>query len=639
AFPFKRKQPPSAYLLDAETVSPYENRRSPEFPQEPSLSFSPTGREHPYPNPGYLGQSSHVAIFDQIRQQHDENEESAGSSLNSPSNPGRRLRLMSFESQQAKQGAECLKQILRGYNLRDMKSLVSFWRARGANLALAGPFVELCCESADCSSLSTFQRETWHNALAQKLVENTASPFEYDARTEFSEYIAQLTHTHTRWETIGIFLCAVLRASMDIPFFPSLFTSSAQKRDFCAMLMRQIGCILEVCLSIDCLNDLQLFLQYERCIIHSYVDGDQSYNLWRSLGDAVSSTFALGYHENMGNKPDTPYFLVQLRKMAFARIYSADKNVSLFLGRPLRMSKRFCHFHLPDTLPLSEPSPSDNQRGLGLVEWLPNSAMDYRAETRWSALCASIKEEIMELLFDRSRADHTARILELEKSAEEQWRVLPDRFRFDQRPPNSATPFERDFMFSIHLNHLHVKLLLRRLTLKRQSEPNGDVVEIAQKMLSLVVDIVLTRDELANSGTNLSWKVAHYGLPAAGMVLLAMASQIDAPVLVASRAKLLRDLTVLAAEIERGRIVKLEDPNYALLAKAAKTIGCFLDSVFSDDGRNRSGLDISLSNSSPRQATDDNSWAEILGSDAWDSELMFWQALADHPNVFNQYLV
>lgn len=234
--------------------------------------------------------------------------------------------------------------------------------------------------------------------------------------------------------------------------------------------------------------------------------------------------------------------------------------------------------------------------------------------------------------------------------------MLPDRFRFDQRPPNSATPFERDFMFSIHLNHLHVKLLLRRLTLKRQSEPNGDVVEIAQKMLSLVVDIVLTRDELANSGTNLSWKVgafavtlscvlltevkvAHYGLPAAGMVLLAMASQIDAPVLVASRAKLLRDLTVLAAEIERGRIVKLEDPNYALLAKAAKTIGCFLDSVFSDDGRNRSGLDISLSNSSPRQATDDNSWAEILGSDAWDSELMFWQALADHPNVFNQYLV
>lgn len=333
---------------------------------------------------------------------------------------------MAFESQQAKQGAECLKRILHGYNLRDMKSLVSFWRARGANLALAGPFVELCCESADCSSLSTFQGETWHNVLAQKLGENTACPLKYDISTEFSDYVAQFTHIHTRWETIGIFLCAVLRASIDVPFFPSLFTSSVQKHDFCVMLMRQIGRVLEVCLSLDCLNDLQLFLQYERCIVHSYVDGDQSkwcllalgtclltsqigYNLWRSLGDVISSTFALGYHEKMDNKLDTPYFLVQMRKMAFARVYSADKNVSLFLGRPLRMSKRFCHFHLPDTPPPAEPLPSDNQPSL--VDWLPDSAMDYRSETRWSALCASIKEEIMELLFDHGRGDHGAKIL------------------------------------------------------------------------------------------------------------------------------------------------------------------------------------------------------------------------------------
>jgi len=36
--------------------------------------------------------------------------------------------------------------------------------------------------------------------------------------------------------------------------------------------------------------------------------------------------------------------------------------------------------------------------------------MNYRAETRWSALCASIKEEIMELLFDRNRTDSLERV-------------------------------------------------------------------------------------------------------------------------------------------------------------------------------------------------------------------------------------
>lgn len=129
------------------------------------------------------------------------------------------------------------------------------------------------------------------------------------------------------------------------------------------------------------------------------------------MGDVISSTFALGYHERMDAKPDTPKFLVQLRKTAFARIYSADKNVALFLGRPLRMSKRFCYFHVPDTRPFTLQGLPLTEDRLGPYEWHPDSAVDYRSETRWSAQCASIKEEIMELLFDRSGADRSARVL------------------------------------------------------------------------------------------------------------------------------------------------------------------------------------------------------------------------------------
>lgn len=157
-----------------------------------------------------------------------------------------------------------------------MKSLILFWRAKGTNLALAGPFVGLCAESASCTSLSSLQGEHWHVELAQKLIENTARPLEYDAVTSFSGYSAQFLQSHTRWETLGLFLCAVLRATMDVPFFPPLFTTATQRSEFRAILMRQIGCFLDVCISMDCLNDLQLFLQYEYFIIHSYMEGDQS---------------------------------------------------------------------------------------------------------------------------------------------------------------------------------------------------------------------------------------------------------------------------------------------------------------------------------------------------------------------------
>ena len=161
-----------------------------------------------------------------------------------------------------------------------MKSLVLFWHAKGINLALAGPFVQLCADSASCTSLSSFEGEEWHIELAQRLIVNTARPLQYDATTSFASYSAQFLQSHTRWETLGLFLCGVLRATMDVPFFPSLFTTATQRREFRAMLMRQIGSFLDVCISMDCLNDLQLFLQYEYFIIRSYMDGDQS-KWWR----------------------------------------------------------------------------------------------------------------------------------------------------------------------------------------------------------------------------------------------------------------------------------------------------------------------------------------------------------------------
>jgi hypothetical protein len=97
-----------------------------------------------------------------------------------------------------------------------------------------------------------------------------------------------------------------------------------------------------------------------------------------------------------------------LRKTVFARTYSADKNVSIFLGRSPRMSKRFCHFQIPRCVSADElASLTDNEYD---DDWRPDAYMSYGAETRWSALCASVKEEILELLFDHKRTNCLERV-------------------------------------------------------------------------------------------------------------------------------------------------------------------------------------------------------------------------------------
>lgn len=75
------------------------------------------------------------------------------------------------------------------------------------------------------------------------------------------------------------------------------------------------------------------------------------------------------------------------------------------------------------------------------------------------------------------------------------------------------TPFERDFLISIRLNYLHITFLLRRILLRRLAEPDETVLEVAGLMLHLVVDAILLRDELVNSGTGLDWKVCMLSSP------------------------------------------------------------------------------------------------------------------------------
>lgn len=118
-----------------------------------------------------------------------------------------------------------------------------------------------------------------------------------------------------------------------------------------------------------------------------------------------------------------PFFLAEFRRTAFAYIYSADKNVAIFLGRPPRVSRRFCCFQSPVFIEDDErvvAGNDDRRLERGGVDndlesdrtwfsWRPDTPIAYRSDARWSAMCAALKEEILELLNDRKATDCLAR--------------------------------------------------------------------------------------------------------------------------------------------------------------------------------------------------------------------------------------
>ncbi|KAF4839579.1 hypothetical protein CGCSCA4_v011088 [Colletotrichum siamense] len=420
---------------------------------------------------------------------------------------------------------------------------------------------------------------------------------------------------------------------MEVPFFPSLYKSDVRRQQLVGLAIKVSDALTEICISLDCLNDLQLIAQYENFIAHSYVLGIQSYSAWRRLGDVIASITALGYHQKPSGPVSAPLFLVELRKTAFARIYSADKNFSIFLGRSPRLSKRFCHLQVPQGRLILDSEEQDQPTSDKTEDWTQDAQACYRADTRWSAQCASLKEDILAMLFGDCRDICMEKIKLIRERAQSQWMLLPPSLRLEGSMKRSdRTPFERDFLISARLNYLHILFLTQLVCLKSPPEPDKTIVELAQEILSLVVEAVVLRDQAVSSGTSTVWKVAHYGLPAVGIALLAMLKQ---PSLVTlfkiPKNRTLQDLGVLVAEIEMGTIIRPGEPNFTVLSAAADTIQRFLDRIQMEDSQSKY-----ISSRKETNFSDDSEpWDFGLSLDPWNFELGFWESLAEHPSLYS----
>ena len=96
----------------------------------------------------------------------------------------------------------------------------------------------------------------------------------------------------------------------------------------------------------------------------------------------------------------------------------------------------------------------------------------------------------------------------LRSQIEAQWVELPAHFRLSTSLREcNLSRFERDFLVGTRLDYLHTLLLLHLISSRRSTEPDDALLMVAEEMLSLVVEVIILRDRLVNSGSSLIWKV------------------------------------------------------------------------------------------------------------------------------------
>ncbi|KAF2020495.1 hypothetical protein BU24DRAFT_445707 [Aaosphaeria arxii CBS 175.79] len=585
----------------------------------PSTPSTGTPRQpRRYPNPGYLGTSSHTTFFDHFSENDWNHSRSAS---RDEVDHGLNAVSAAVSIDRLEQGAKLIVQVLDAANLEAWRSLVEAWVASGINLPVAEPFTVSCARAA-CSSIALRDNNTLKSLeglaattrASRALFTESCRPLRVAATDTIETFCQLFCRKVARWETLGLFFTSVSRATIDITQFEGIYTSEQERRAVRKLAMQFADTCLDISISLDCLNDLQLILQYENFILHSLVDGDQSYHSWRRLGDVVSSLFALGYHEQLGDPSTTAPFLRELRFVAFSRTYSADKNCSIFLGRPPRMLKSYCPTaNLPDT-------------------WALDEVFTYRADTRVHHLCASLKEDVLNL----HKEPHEVRLQRanhIRNAVATQWSEIPAKLRLDKPLCEYDRPHvEIDFLASAKLNFAHVRFLLELTITPRVSSPSSELLRTSADMLSLVVEAIVLKERLANSGTSLVWKVAYYGLAAAGVLCLALLyNTLDRAALHTTPSKVIRDLSVLVAEIEMGALLHPEDPNYALLSGAAYAIKNLLDRTIANRFANHVDAQVlpEATALSPGRCSDVelNDWS----THGLDFDPAFWLNLSEHP--------
>jgi hypothetical protein len=239
---------------------------------------TPSQTAHRYPNPGFLGQSSHSTIFAQMASTAHHDTASCPLQDSVFFECGTERPLPDESADTIDKVSQLLKLFLQ-LKFAQLRILLQSWHASGTNLALAEPLTARFSDAtvaflrtwnADlCSELSARQKAHW-------LLRNSRQSINLTETSNTQDFFNQTMGDNLRLGVLGIFLTAACRAVMDIPSFTPLYVSHRERVTMARTLISIGDLCLECCLSLDSLNDLQLVLQYENMIVHTQVDGDQS---------------------------------------------------------------------------------------------------------------------------------------------------------------------------------------------------------------------------------------------------------------------------------------------------------------------------------------------------------------------------
>ena len=463
---------------------------------------------------GFLGSSSYYAVFT-------ENKTSFG--IDATEDEQNDTSSLPISEEQIHRGAQILA-LFRDIRVFEVFLQRRFEFADGITVIrpVYGLWIDGIIQEYD-ELLSNHQRVEDLYGLSELVWRNTQRPVPVTGNTSTLQWAALHTGKNLRWETVGALCSFVGCISTDLSEYDSAFTTArasglAEDRKQMSDLMKiALEEIISFCKHCESITDLYTCILYESALLIEGLRGGGFAGAWRRMGEVADTVILLGYHQEKRVDELTPFYVVEFRIRLFDQIYGTDKYISTFLGRPPRLSHRYCVTQLPSDLSDEEMclEGADLQAAIARLDrgWNTKNRFNRSTWRRVWSQHARIREDILEIVLGTSDEGMELRAEQIRARIRQTNDSMPDFVKADgvdilnimhtDTHPVVAhwgrerIPVNVMNLLAIQCGIIHTEFLLERSLVSRTKSPDRRaIIPKARALLRIVLAAVAKRDQL-----------------------------------------------------------------------------------------------------------------------------------------------
>lgn len=436
--------------------------------------------------------------------------------------------------------------------------------------------------------------------LCELIWRNTQTPLVFSRKTTALEWAHLSTGQNLRWEVIGLIAAVVGLCASCLDPSDRFLSYHKVTRYSISKKMREISrTCLSFCRDCEAIDDMFIWLLLEDEWLTSAIKGDRNYATYRASGETNNAVLTMGLHQGVKASDNIPFFLAQLRKRAFMEAYSVEVSMATFLGRPPRLSHRYCKIDPPldltdHQLILEGPELDAALAGLDKNGYNLAGRLNRITCMRTYLGLAPRREDILDLaLGDYTPEEILQRAAVIQRKSEEHWASLPPfmaRTRDSAFDFSKTKPLETLYSSAVRQGSRANELLLQRVLMRRAGASPEKLVGAARDILRDILQITQRHDIASMFRMDFTALLVAHGLRSGAIIAVELLKQEQQQLLSSAhhqhnhgnpppllpRSQTIQDLSVFAARLGA---VDPRDGAFGMCDQGRKVITRILDKI------------------------------------------------------------